>query len=90
MLEKGWNPILKAETLRKDLSEINPKDSRFNLTLGKGKNHAKSSMDYALNYDKQKWEKSHKVPDFKVGNLALAYTFNFNNIKVPKKLKDSY
>ncbi|MBW0550668.1 hypothetical protein O181_090383 [Austropuccinia psidii MF-1] len=38
----------------------------------------------------KKWEKSHKVPDFKVGDLALVSTLNFNNIKVPKKLKYSY
>ncbi|MBW0570040.1 hypothetical protein O181_109755, partial [Austropuccinia psidii MF-1] len=37
-----------------------------------------------------KWDKSHKVPDFKVGNLVLVSTLNFDNIKGPKKLKDSY
>ncbi|MBW0531306.1 hypothetical protein O181_071021 [Austropuccinia psidii MF-1] len=47
-------------------------------------------MDDAFEYAKQKWDKSHKVPDFKVGDLALVSTFNFNNIKGPKKLKDSY
>ncbi|MBW0583135.1 hypothetical protein O181_122850 [Austropuccinia psidii MF-1] len=36
------------------------------------------------------WDKSHKVPDFKVGDLLLVSTLNFNNIKGPKKLKDSY
>ncbi|MBW0543825.1 hypothetical protein O181_083540 [Austropuccinia psidii MF-1] len=36
------------------------------------------------------WEKSHKVPDFKVGDLVLVSTLNFNNIKVPRKPKDSY
>ncbi|MBW0570688.1 hypothetical protein O181_110403 [Austropuccinia psidii MF-1] len=39
---------------------------------------------------KQKWDKSHKVSDFKVGDLVLVSTLNFNNIKGPKKLKDSY
>ncbi|MBW0513828.1 hypothetical protein O181_053543 [Austropuccinia psidii MF-1] len=36
------------------------------------------------------WAKSHKVPDFKVGDSVLASTLTFNNIKGPKKLKDSY
>ncbi|MBW0520237.1 hypothetical protein O181_059952 [Austropuccinia psidii MF-1] len=31
-----------------------------------------------------------KVPDFKVGDLALVSTFNFNNVKGLKKLKYSY
>ncbi|MBW0540553.1 hypothetical protein O181_080268 [Austropuccinia psidii MF-1] len=47
-------------------------------------------MNDAFEYAKQKWDKSHKVPDFKVGDLVLVSKLNFNNIKGPKKLKDSY
>ncbi|MBW0509773.1 hypothetical protein O181_049488 [Austropuccinia psidii MF-1] len=47
-------------------------------------------MDDTFEYAKQKWDKSHKVPDFKVGDLVLVSTFNLNNIKGPKKLKYSY
>ncbi|MBW0502208.1 hypothetical protein O181_041923 [Austropuccinia psidii MF-1] len=90
MLEKGWNPRLPADTLRKDLIEIHPKASSFKIMLDKVKHHAKQSMNDAFDYAKQKWDKSHKVPDFKVGDLVLVSTLNFNNIKGPKKLKDSY
>ncbi|MBW0568503.1 hypothetical protein O181_108218 [Austropuccinia psidii MF-1] len=62
----------------------------FKIILGKVKNHSKQSMNDAFDYAKQKWDKSFKVPDFKVGDLALVSTLNFNNIKGPKKLKDSY
>ncbi|MBW0506971.1 hypothetical protein O181_046686 [Austropuccinia psidii MF-1] len=61
MLEKGWNPRLPADTLSKDLIEINPTASSFKIMLDKVKHHVK-----------QKWDKSHKVPDFKVGDLVLA------------------
>ncbi|MBW0550059.1 hypothetical protein O181_089774 [Austropuccinia psidii MF-1] len=44
----------------------------------------------AFEYAKQKWDKNHKVPDFKVGDLVLVSTLNFNNIKGPKKIKYSY
>ncbi|MBW0477704.1 hypothetical protein O181_017419 [Austropuccinia psidii MF-1] len=47
-------------------------------------------MNYAFYYAKQKWCKSHKVPDFKVGDLVSFSSLNFNNIKGPKKLKYSY
>ncbi|MBW0590559.1 hypothetical protein O181_130274 [Austropuccinia psidii MF-1] len=47
-------------------------------------------MNDAFEYAKQKWDKSHKVPDFKVGDLVLVSTLNFNNIKGPKKLEYSY
>ncbi|MBW0518317.1 hypothetical protein O181_058032 [Austropuccinia psidii MF-1] len=90
MLEKGWNPRLPADTLRKDLIDIHPTASRFNIMLDKVKHHAKQSMNDAFDYAKQKWDKSHKVSDFKVGDLVLVSTLNFNNIKGPKKLKDLY
>ncbi|MBW0518802.1 hypothetical protein O181_058517 [Austropuccinia psidii MF-1] len=47
-------------------------------------------MNEAFDYAKQKWDKHHKVPYFKVGDLVLVSTFNLNNIKGSKKLKDSY
>ncbi|MBW0571227.1 hypothetical protein O181_110942 [Austropuccinia psidii MF-1] len=90
MLEKGWNPRLPADTLRKDLIDIHPTASSFKIMLDKVKHHAKQSMNDAFDYAKQKWDKSHKVPDFKVGDLVLVSTLNFNNIKGPKKLKYSY
>ncbi|MBW0506811.1 hypothetical protein O181_046526 [Austropuccinia psidii MF-1] len=47
-------------------------------------------MNEAFDYATKKWDKSHKIPYFKVGDLVLASTLNFNNIKSPKKPKDSY
>ncbi|MBW0503079.1 hypothetical protein O181_042794 [Austropuccinia psidii MF-1] len=38
----------------------------------------------------KKWYKSHKTPELKVGDLILVSTLNFNNIKGPKQLKDSF
>ncbi|MBW0566809.1 hypothetical protein O181_106524 [Austropuccinia psidii MF-1] len=90
MLEIGWNPRLPEDTLRKDLIDIHPTASSFKVMLDKVKNHAKQSMNDAFEYAKQKWDKSHKVPDFEVGDLVLVSTLNFNNIKGPKKLKDYY
>ncbi|MBW0513651.1 hypothetical protein O181_053366 [Austropuccinia psidii MF-1] len=90
MLEKGWNPRLPADTLRKDLIGIHPTASSFKIMLDKVKHHSKQSMNDAFDYEKQKWDKSHKVPDFKVGDLVLVSTLNFNNIKGSKKLKYSY
>ncbi|MBW0575782.1 hypothetical protein O181_115497 [Austropuccinia psidii MF-1] len=89
-LENGWNPRLPADTLRKDFLEIHPTASRFKIMLDKVKHHTKQSMNDAFDYAKQKWDKSNKVPDFKLGDLVLVSTLNFNNIKGPEKLKDSY
>ncbi|MBW0577416.1 hypothetical protein O181_117131 [Austropuccinia psidii MF-1] len=72
MLEKGWNPKLPADKLRKDLIDIPTTASILRIMIDK------------------KWDKSHKVPDFKVGDLVLVSTLNLNNIKGPKKLKYLY
>ncbi|MBW0523225.1 hypothetical protein O181_062940 [Austropuccinia psidii MF-1] len=41
MLEKGWNPRLSEDTMRKDLIEIHPTASSFTIMLDKVKHHAK-------------------------------------------------
>ncbi|MBW0533519.1 hypothetical protein O181_073234 [Austropuccinia psidii MF-1] len=90
MLEKGWNPKLPVDTLKKDLVDIHPAASRFNSLLDKVRKHENQSMNDAFGYAKQKSDESHKTPEFKVGDLIIVSTFNFNNIKAPKKLKDSF
>ncbi|MBW0514084.1 hypothetical protein O181_053799 [Austropuccinia psidii MF-1] len=70
--------------------DIHPKTSSLKIILDKVKHHAKQSINDALDYAKQKWNKSNKVPDFKVGDLALVLTSSFNNIKGSMKLTDSY
>ncbi|MBW0539006.1 hypothetical protein O181_078721 [Austropuccinia psidii MF-1] len=90
MLEKGWNPKLPFDTLKKYLVDIHPTASRFKLLLDKVRHHANQSMNDAFEYAKKKWDKSHKTPEFKVGDLILVSTLNFDNIKGPKKLKYSF
>ncbi|MBW0539709.1 hypothetical protein O181_079424 [Austropuccinia psidii MF-1] len=90
MLEKGWNTRLPADTLRKDLIDIHPTASSFNIMLDKGKYHEKQWMNDTFEYANEKWDKSHKVLHFKVGDLVLVSTLNFNNMRGPKKLKYSH
>ncbi|MBW0556217.1 hypothetical protein O181_095932 [Austropuccinia psidii MF-1] len=44
----------------------------------------------AKEYNKQRWDKSHMEPDFKERNQVLVSTLNFNNLKGPKKMRDSF
>ncbi|MBW0537897.1 hypothetical protein O181_077612 [Austropuccinia psidii MF-1] len=90
MLAKGWNPKLPGDTLKKYLVDIHPTAPRFKLLLDKVTHHANKSMNDAFEYAKQKWDKSHKIPEFKVRDLILVSTLIFNNIKGPKKLKYSF
>ncbi|MBW0543489.1 hypothetical protein O181_083204 [Austropuccinia psidii MF-1] len=81
ILEEGWNPKLLQDSLRKELVEINPTAASFKGMLEKTRNHAMRCMEYSFPYAKDKWDKSHATPDFKVGDLVLVSTTNFNNIK---------
>ncbi|MBW0488844.1 hypothetical protein O181_028559 [Austropuccinia psidii MF-1] len=76
--------------MREDLIDIHPKASSFKILLDKVKPHAKQRINDTFYYEKQKWDKIHKAPDFKVGDLVLVSNLNFNNIKGPNKLKYSY
>ncbi|MBW0540712.1 hypothetical protein O181_080427 [Austropuccinia psidii MF-1] len=90
MLEKGWNPRLPYDTLKKDLVDMHPTASSFKLMLDKARHHANRFMQDSFNYAKKVWDKSHKPPDLKIRDLVLGSYLNFNNIKGPKKLKDSF
>ncbi|MBW0563884.1 hypothetical protein O181_103599 [Austropuccinia psidii MF-1] len=90
MLEKGWIPKLPVDTLKKYLVDSHPTASRFKLLLDKVRHYSNQIICDAFEYAKQKWDKSHKAPEYKVGDLILVSTLNFNNIKGPKKLKYSF
>ncbi|MBW0531137.1 hypothetical protein O181_070852 [Austropuccinia psidii MF-1] len=90
ILEKGWNPKLPQDSLRKELAEIHPTAASFKGMLDKAIKHAVRCMEDSFAYSKDKWDKSHTTPDFKVGDLVLVSTTNFNNIKECKNLKDSF
>ncbi|MBW0460635.1 hypothetical protein O181_000350 [Austropuccinia psidii MF-1] len=86
ILEKGWNPKLPQDSLMKDLVGIHPTATSFKGMLDKSRNHAVRCMEVSFAYAKDKWDKSHTTPDFKVGDLVLVSTTNFNSIKGCKKL----
>ncbi|MBW0524551.1 hypothetical protein O181_064266 [Austropuccinia psidii MF-1] len=44
----------------------------------------------AREYNKQRWDKSNMEPEFKLGDQVLVSTLNFNNLKGPKKMGDSF
>ncbi|MBW0569050.1 hypothetical protein O181_108765 [Austropuccinia psidii MF-1] len=58
--------------------------------LDKARHNENRCMKDSFKYAKEGWDKSHKPPDFKIGDLVLVSTLNLNNIKGPKKLKYSF
>ncbi|MBW0551640.1 hypothetical protein O181_091355 [Austropuccinia psidii MF-1] len=55
ILEKGWSLKLPVDTLKKDLVDIHPTASRFNLLLDKVRHHANQRMNDALKYANVTW-----------------------------------
>ncbi|MBW0538013.1 hypothetical protein O181_077728 [Austropuccinia psidii MF-1] len=90
ILQKGWNPKLPQDSLRKNFAEIHPTASRFKGMLDKARKNSVRFMEDSFAYAKDKWDKSHATPDFKVGDLVLVSTTNFNKIKGCKRPKDSF
>ncbi|MBW0556527.1 hypothetical protein O181_096242 [Austropuccinia psidii MF-1] len=41
-------------------------------------------------YTKHRWDKTHMEPAFKEGDQVLVSTLSFNNLKGPKKMRDSF
>ncbi|MBW0497748.1 hypothetical protein O181_037463 [Austropuccinia psidii MF-1] len=87
MLEKGWNSRLPYDTLKIELVGIHPTERSFKMILDKERHHENRCMQDSFKYAKERCDKSHKPPKFKVGDLVLVSSLNFNNMKGPKKLK---
>ncbi|MBW0552216.1 hypothetical protein O181_091931 [Austropuccinia psidii MF-1] len=66
VLQKGCNP-----RLAQDLVKLNPTASSFKGMIDKATKHSVRCMEDSFAFYKDKWDKSHATPDFKVGDLAL-------------------
>ncbi|MBW0549578.1 hypothetical protein O181_089293 [Austropuccinia psidii MF-1] len=89
LVEKGWNPLLPVDHLKKNLLTIHPTAKYFHDLWKKACDTAAKCIAEAKEYNKQRWDKSHIEPDFKEGDKVLVSTLRFNNRKGFKKIRDS-
>ncbi|MBW0544889.1 hypothetical protein O181_084604 [Austropuccinia psidii MF-1] len=75
--------------LKKKLLTIHPKAKDFHDMWKNSCDTADKCIAEAKEYSKQRWDKSHMEPDFKEGDPVLVSKLNFNNLKGPKKMRDS-
>ncbi|MBW0498827.1 hypothetical protein O181_038542 [Austropuccinia psidii MF-1] len=90
LVEKGWNPLFPVYHLKKNILTIHPTDKDFHEMWKRACHKAAKCIAEAKGYNKQRWDKSHMEPDFKEGDQVLVSTLNFNNLKGPKKMRDSF
>ncbi|MBW0489173.1 hypothetical protein O181_028888 [Austropuccinia psidii MF-1] len=88
LVEKGWYPLLPVHHLKKNALTIHPTDNYFHDMWKRACDTAAQFIAEAK--DKQRWDKTHMEPDFKEGDQVLVSTLNFNNLKGPKKMRDSF
>ncbi|MBW0466984.1 hypothetical protein O181_006699 [Austropuccinia psidii MF-1] len=90
LVEKEWNPLLPVDHLKKNLLPIHPTAKDFHEMWKRAWATAAKCIAEAKEYNEQRWDKSHMGPDFKEGEKVLVSTLNFNNLKGPKKMRDSF
>ncbi|MBW0466361.1 hypothetical protein O181_006076 [Austropuccinia psidii MF-1] len=90
LIEKGWNNLLPVDHLKKNLLTIHPTAKGFHKMGKRACETAAKCIAEANDYNKQRQDKSHMAPDFKEGDQVLVSTLNFNNLKGPKKMRDSF
>ena len=90
VLENGWNPRLPITMIKKDLMDVHPTSKSFHDMLSRARKHAEQCLQDSVQYNKNRWDKTHKEATFKVGDQILISTTNFTNIGGPKKLRDSF
>ncbi|MBW0575258.1 hypothetical protein O181_114973 [Austropuccinia psidii MF-1] len=90
LVEKGWNPLLPVNHLKKNLLTIHPTVKDFHDMRKRACDTDSKCIAEAKEYDKQRWEKTHMEPDLKEGDQVLVSKLNFNNLEGPKKMRDSF
>jgi len=89
-LERGWTPWFPRDILMSKTINLHPNSENFHKMMTKAERFAAECVKEAVNYNKTRWDKTHKEHEFKVGDLVLVSTHNFNNLGGPKKLRDSF
>ncbi|MBW0588627.1 hypothetical protein O181_128342 [Austropuccinia psidii MF-1] len=69
---------------------IHPTAKDFHDVWNSAGDTAAKCIAEAKEYNEQRWDKTHMEPDFKEGDQVLVSTLNFNNLKRPKKMRDTF
>jgi hypothetical protein len=91
-LERGYIPQNPRLLTNKKLGklDVHPSAGNFSHMQELARAHAAECISKAFAYDKQRWDKTHTAPTFKVGDEVLLSTVHFNNLNTNQKLKDPF
>jgi len=89
-LERGWIPSTPKDLIPSNKLELHPKAVKFHEMINESRKFAAECVKQAVEYNKERWDKTHKEPTFKPGDLILISTINFNNLEGPRKLRPPF
>ncbi|MBW0533616.1 hypothetical protein O181_073331 [Austropuccinia psidii MF-1] len=90
LVEKGRNTLLPVDYLKENLLIIHPTAKELHNMWKRACDTAAKCIAEEKKCNKQRWNKTHMKPDFNEGDQVLVSTLNFNNLKGPKKMQDSF
>ena len=76
--------------LKKNNLTIHPTAKDFHEMWKRECDTAAGCIAEVKEYNKQRYEKTHMEPEFNKGDQVLVSTLNFNNLKGPYKMRDSF
>ncbi|MBW0499475.1 hypothetical protein O181_039190 [Austropuccinia psidii MF-1] len=87
LVEKGWNPLLPVDHLKKNLLTIQPTAKDSHDMWKRACDTAAKCIAKAKEYKKQWYDKTPMEPDFEEGDQVLVSTLNSENLKGPNKMR---
>ncbi|MBW0546119.1 hypothetical protein O181_085834 [Austropuccinia psidii MF-1] len=85
LVEKGWNPLLPVDHLKKNLLTIHPTAKDFHDMWKRACDTAANCIAEEKDHNKQRWDKTHMEPDFKEGDQVLVSKLNLTILKDPRR-----
>ncbi|MBW0463644.1 hypothetical protein O181_003359 [Austropuccinia psidii MF-1] len=82
ILDEGWNTLLPVDYLKKNLLSVHHKSKEFQKMWKTACENAEKCIVEDKLYNKQRYEKSHKEPEFKEEDQVLISTLNLKILKV--------
>ncbi|MBW0579545.1 hypothetical protein O181_119260 [Austropuccinia psidii MF-1] len=85
LVEKGWNPLLPVDHLKKNRLTIHPTANDFHDMWKRACDTASRCISEAKEYNKQIWDMTHMEPDFKEGDQVLLIGKNAVEVKLTEE-----
>lgn len=86
-LERGWTPYMPRDCLLSKTVQLHLSAEKFQEMMLRAEEFANDCLQNAVEYNKTRWDKTHKDHDIKVGGRILISTVNCQNLGGNRKLK---